>query len=54
MNYSMNVFDWQLLVYLRKHWAEDRRFLSSMDDGQRESLYASWQKAVTKSLDWVE
>ncbi|MDJ0664327.1 MAG: glycerol kinase GlpK [Acidimicrobiia bacterium] len=45
---------WSNADELRKHWAEDRRFESSMDEGQREALYASWQKSVAKSLNWIE
>jgi len=45
---------WRNIDELRQHWAEDRRFLASMDEEQREALYASWQKAVTKSLNWIE
>ncbi len=39
---------------LRSHWAEDRRYESAMDDGERDRLYAAWQKAIARSLDWVE
>jgi glycerol kinase len=45
---------WQGIDSLRSHWAEDARFEPSMDAGDRDKLYASWQKAVTKSFDWVE
>ena len=45
---------WRNIDELREHWAEDRRFQAVMDTERRESLYASWQKAVDKSLGWVE
>jgi len=45
---------WRNIDELRQHWAEGRRFLASMDEAQRATLYASWQKAVTKSLNWIE
>ena len=45
---------WRDIDELREHWAEDRRFVAAMDAAQREALYSSWQKAVTKSLDWIE
>ena len=45
---------WRGIDELRKHWAEDRRFVAEMAGEQRESLYGSWKKAVEKSLNWVE
>jgi len=45
---------WQNTDTLRSHWAEDARFEPNMDSAVRAQLYASWQKAVTKSFDWVE
>ena len=44
---------WQNTDTLRSHWAEDARFEPAMDAAKRDELYASWQKAVTKSFDWV-
>jgi glycerol kinase len=35
-------------------WAEDRRWSPTMPEAQRERLYGSWKKAVTKTLDWVD
>ncbi len=45
---------WSGIDELRDHWAEDRRYTSAMDATQRDSLYASWKKAIDKSLNWVE
>ncbi len=45
---------WRDIDELRQHWAEDRRFEAAMSAEQRSSLYASWQKAVGKSLNWIE
>jgi glycerol kinase len=45
---------WSGIDELREHWAEDRRYAASMDSERRTALYASWKKAVGKSLDWVE
>ncbi len=45
---------WRGIDELRKHWAEDRRFVASMDEEDRASLYSSWKKAVDKSLNWVD
>lgn len=39
---------------LRRNWAEDKRWAPSMAQAERERLYAGWQKAVTRTLDWVE
>ena len=38
---------------LRRNWAEDRRWIPAMDEATRGALYARWQKAVTRTLDWV-
>ncbi|MEO1049003.1 MAG: glycerol kinase GlpK [Bacteroidota bacterium] len=32
----------------------DRTFESGMDQSQRESLYKGWQKAVKRSMDWID
>jgi len=45
---------WPDMDALRSHWAEDRRFEPAMDEARRDELYASWQKAVTKSYGWLE
>jgi glycerol kinase len=39
---------------LRKNWAEGRRWLPAMADDRREKYYRQWQKAVTRSFDWVD
>jgi len=36
------------------NWAEDRRWTPAMDTGERDRLYRSWKKAVTKTFDWVD
>ncbi|MGW2091883.1 glycerol kinase GlpK [Promicromonospora sukumoe] len=36
------------------NWAEDRRWTPDMDDKERDRLYRSWKKAVTKTFDWVD
>ncbi len=38
---------------VRDNWAADRQWNPSMDDRERERLYAQWCKAVTRTLDWV-
>ncbi|MGO1561275.1 Glycerol kinase [Actinomycetales bacterium JB111] len=36
------------------NWAEDKRWTPSMDDAERDRLFRQWNKAVTKTLDWVD
>ncbi len=45
---------WSGLDDLRERWSEGRRWLPSMDEAAREAEYAQWQKAVQRSLGWVE
>ncbi|WP_203580640.1 glycerol kinase GlpK [Microbacterium hibisci] len=45
---------WRDLDELRSHWQEDVRFEPRMPDDERERRYRQWQKAVSKSLDWVD
>ncbi len=37
-----------------ENWIADRRWHPAMDRAKSEDLYHFWQKAVTRSLDWVE
>ncbi|HEY4978461.1 MAG TPA: glycerol kinase GlpK [Candidatus Acidoferrum sp.] len=39
---------------LRENWAVDRTWEPHMEEEQREALYRTWKKAVTRSFDWVE
>jgi glycerol kinase len=39
---------------LAANWAEDHRWLPSMEEEKRASLYHFWKKAVTRSFDWAE
>ncbi|HLS01821.1 MAG TPA: glycerol kinase GlpK, partial [Beutenbergiaceae bacterium] len=36
------------------NWSENRRWHPSMDHSQRERLFGNWEKAVTKTFDWVD
>ena len=45
---------WSDLEALRRNWGIDRIFEPTMDEAQREHLYHGWQKAVARTLDWVE
>ncbi len=45
---------WENLDDLRKNWQEDKRWTPSMESGERDRLYRNWNKAVAKTLDWVD
>ncbi|SHG21951.1 glycerol kinase GlpK [Geodermatophilus nigrescens] len=45
---------WSGLDELTAQWAEDRRWTPSMPVEQRERYYRKWQKAVARTLDWVD
>ncbi len=36
------------------NWAEDRRWVPDVEGSERDRLYRSWKKAVTKTFDWVD
>ena len=36
------------------NWAEDKRWEPQVDDAERGRLFRNWQKAVTKTFDWVD
>ena len=44
---------WDGLDDLRRNWAEGARWEPTMDDAERERLYAEWKKAVTRTFDWA-
>ncbi len=39
---------------LRRNWAEDRRWIPTWSQDQRETGYAGWRKAVERTLGWVD
>ena len=39
---------------LRSQWAIDQTWQPKMDKQQREAMYGSWKKAVTRSFDWID
>ncbi|MDR2382104.1 MAG: glycerol kinase GlpK [Bifidobacteriaceae bacterium] len=45
---------WSNLDDLRANWAEDKRWTPAMPVTDKDRLYRSWKKAVTKSLAWVD
>jgi len=45
---------WKDYDELRANWGKDKEWKPSMPSGIRDSLYAGWKKAVTRTFDWVE
>ena len=45
---------WQDLGELSSNWKESRRWEPTMPAAERERLFRSWKKAVTKTFDWVD
>ena len=45
---------WNGLDELRANWREDRRWVPSMPSAERERQLRNWQKAVSRTLDWVD
>jgi glycerol kinase len=45
---------WRNRDDLVANWAVDKRWQPQMSETHRSTLYASWQKAVGRSLDWLE
>ena len=45
---------WENEDDIRTNWGEDKRWTPQMGEDERERLYRSWRKAVTKTLDWVD
>ncbi len=45
---------WENLDDLRNNWQIDKFWEPQMDEIRREKLYKSWQKAVERTLGWIE
>jgi len=45
---------WENPDDLRVNWQEDKRWTPAWSEDQRASGYAGWQKAVQRTLDWVD
>jgi glycerol kinase len=45
---------WRNRDDLVSNWAVDKRWKPQMPESRRSALFGSWQKAVTRSLDWIE
>jgi len=44
---------WRSLADLLGNWGVDKRWVPGMPEQGRSALYRSWQKAITRSLDWT-
>jgi glycerol kinase len=45
---------WQSTDDIKSNWGEDKRWYPAMPEERRATLYAKWNKAVSRSLDWVD
>jgi glycerol kinase len=45
---------WENPDDLRANWQEDKRWTPAWSEDQRASGYQGWQKAVQRTLDWVD
>lgn len=45
---------WPDLATLRRHWKADRQWDPHRSRDQRDEAFRGWQKAVTRSMDWVD
>jgi glycerol kinase len=45
---------WRNREDLVSNWAVDKRWKPQMSETRRSTLYGSWQKAVGRSLDWID
>ncbi|HEY1013628.1 MAG TPA: glycerol kinase GlpK [Herpetosiphonaceae bacterium] len=45
---------WSSTAEMRDNWRADKTWEPAMGEDQRETLYAGWKKAVTRTFDWAE
>jgi glycerol kinase len=45
---------WKDTDEMRQNWNESKRWEPQWSAEQRDTAYARWQKAVQRTLDWVE
>lgn len=45
---------WANPAELRANWSESKRWEPQMSSDQRDSLYAQWNKAVQRTLNWQD
>jgi len=51
---GLSVGFWKSTEELTSLWKENKRWNPGMEKKERENRYRLWQKAVTRSFDWVE
>jgi glycerol kinase len=39
---------------LKQQWGEDRKFTPAIDAGNREQLKHNWQKAIDRTINWLD
>lgn len=44
---------WSSTADIVENWGVDKRWHPTMDEAKRGKLYASWNKAVSRSMDWA-
>jgi glycerol kinase len=45
---------WPDLTTVQRQWKVDRRWEPTWNDERRDAAYAGWQRAVTRTFDWVD
>jgi glycerol kinase len=45
---------WSNLEELRRNWQADKTWRPHMGEEERDRLYRGWQKAVTRTFDWID
>jgi glycerol kinase len=45
---------WASTDELRENWLEEQRWIPRISEEQRAAGYAGWQKAVQRTLDWIQ
>jgi glycerol kinase len=45
---------WKSTADIRENWGVDKRWHPQMAEAERKKLYASWNKAVSRSFDWAD
>ena len=44
---------WHSTTDISDNWGIDKRWRPAMEESRREQLFAAWNKAVSRSLDWA-
>jgi glycerol kinase len=51
---GLSVGFWQDLEEIASQWAEDKRWLPSMEEAERAHRYRYWMKAVERTMNWQD